>query len=174
MRWNGRAFLLLSILLLTALSVACNRNWHPPADGQWPPPTPTPSCPNQTCGVVSFETVSQGDLYFPPDTFIPQTHVIRDASAWEQFWPDDGTRPEIDFSHSIIIAVEDAWFHPPGGTPIRIDRIVAAPAGLTVEATGLVFGPNCGPSSWHHIVTIPWTDLPAELDLTIEPGICLF
>jgi hypothetical protein len=169
---NGRAFLLLAIVLAAASALACTRPWHPPADGEWPPPTPTPSCPNQTCGSVPFETVSQQEGAFGLDGVLPELHVIRDAAAWEQLWSDESTRPQVDFSGKIVIVVEDAWAFP--GDSLRIDGISADPSGLTVEATRTLTGQmGCfGVTSGHHIVSIPWTALPAQLDLTFEFGPC--
>jgi hypothetical protein len=165
----NRLRLSVALFLIAGLAIACTRPWHPPET--WPPPTPTPSCPNQQCGDVPYETVSQGNSSFPPDSFIPQTHVIRDQVAWEQFWTDDATRPNIDFFQNVIVAVEDSWLQPQGGVPVRIERVVASSSALTIEAV-MALNSCTSQLASHHVVKISWTALSAEFEWTLEPIYC--
>jgi PrcB C-terminal len=74
--------------------------------------------------------------------------VIRDANAWAAFWSElgVGTRPAVDFSRDLVIAVA-AGQRPSGGHQIAIDRVTRTGGDLRVEVLEISPGPNCMTSS---------------------------
>ena len=73
--------------------------------------------------------------------------IIRDANAWAEFWSELGIggRPEVDFTHNVVVAVA-AGQRPSGGYEIRIDQVRQVNGELRVEVVETTPGPNCATS----------------------------
>jgi hypothetical protein len=88
--------------------------------------------------------------------------VIRDANAWAEFWSELGVgdRPDVDFTHNVVVAVA-AGQRPSGGYEIAVDRIRQASGELTVEVVETAPGPNC----------ISTATLTQPVDVVVVPSI---
>jgi PrcB C-terminal len=88
--------------------------------------------------------------------------VIRDANAWVEFWSELGVgeRPDVDFSHDIVVAVA-AGQRQTGGYEIAVDRVVDNGGELTAEVVETTPGPNC----------ITTQSLTQPVDVVVVPGV---
>jgi hypothetical protein len=74
----------------------------------------------------------------------PRRQVIQDANAWAQFWSKlgAGDRPEVDFTHELVIAVASGQQRS-GGFSIAVERVTQQEGDLTIQVTETSPGPNC-------------------------------
>jgi protease stability complex PrcB-like protein len=75
----------------------------------------------------------------------PARVVIRDDSDYAKFWSglgNAGSRPSVDFTRDIVIAVA-AGQQSTGGHSIAVERVTRVGAGLAVEVTETVPAPGC-------------------------------
>jgi hypothetical protein len=88
--------------------------------------------------------------------------VIRDANAWAEFWSELGVgdRPDVDFTHNVVVAVA-AGQRPSGGYEIAVDRIRQAVGELTVDVVETAPGPNC----------MSTTSLTQPVDVVVVPSV---
>jgi hypothetical protein len=170
---------LLAILPLAAL-IACAGNAPRPAEepgaatpaAKPPVSAPAPTNPPQPAGrptpaepyqgysggaAVSIRRIGQWT-----HTGIGQARrqLILDANAWAQFWSQLGVgdRPEVDFSHELVIAVASGQQRS-GGFSIAVERVTQQEGDLTVQVVETSPGPNCVTTSELtqpvEVVTIP-------------------
>jgi hypothetical protein len=75
----------------------------------------------------------------------PARIVIRDDGAYAKFWAglgDPGSRPSVDFTHDLVIAVA-AGQQSTGGHSIAVERVTRIGQGLAVEVTETVPPQGC-------------------------------
>jgi len=74
--------------------------------------------------------------------------VIQDANTWAEFWSElgVGSRPAVDFTRDIVIAVA-AGERPSGGYEIAVNQVTQTNGELRVEVRETTPGPNCRSTS---------------------------
>jgi len=74
----------------------------------------------------------------------PERLVIRDDSSYAKFWQGlgAGTRPSVDFTRDVVIAVA-AGQQQTGGHGIAVDRVIRSGQGLAVDVVETSPGPGC-------------------------------
>jgi hypothetical protein len=90
----------------------------------------------------------------------PRRQVIQDAAAWTQFWSElgMGDRPEVDFTHEVVIAVASGQQRS-GGFSIAVERVTQQEGDLAIRVVETSPGRNCVTTSELtqpvDVVTIP-------------------
>jgi hypothetical protein len=90
----------------------------------------------------------------------PRRQVFQDANAWAQFWSELGVgdRPELDFTHELVIAVASGQQRS-GGFSIAVERVTQQEGDLTIQVVETSPGPNCVTTSELtqpvEVVTVP-------------------
>jgi hypothetical protein len=174
---------LLAILPLTAL-VACAGHTVRPAEepgaatpaAKPPVSAPAPTNPPEPAGrptpaepYQGYESGKALDIrrigqWLHTGIEEPRRQVIRDANGWAQFWSElaMGDRPEVDFTHDLVIAVASGQQRT-GGFGISVERVSQREGELTIQVVETSPGPDCVTTSELtqpvDVVAIPLTNV---------------
>lgn len=142
-------------LALLAFAAACGSGRIVPAD------TPQPAAESSTPAAEPAPAPASGtSAYLPYDggslplrrigqwstsgIATPTRVVIRDDTSYAKLWAavGAGTRPSVDFTHDLVIAVA-AGQQTSGGHGIMVQRVTRAGQGLAVDVVETSPGPGC-------------------------------
>src|SRR5207249_8127516 len=111
-----------------------------------PPPTAAPQPAEPYQGYTGGATLQIRRIGQWSHTGIekPRRQLIQDANAWAQFWSELGVgdRPEVDFTHELVIAVASGRQRS-GGFSIAVERVAQQEGDLTIQVVEISPGPNC-------------------------------
>src|SRR5689334_3234290 len=103
-----------------------------PAPTTTPSPAPT-NAPAAASGVLALRRIGQ---WSTSGVTAPARLIIRDDSAYAQFWtglgPGAGARPSVDFTRDVVIAVA-AGQQSSGGHTIAVQQVTRVGDGLAVQ-----------------------------------------
>lgn len=131
---------------------------------------------------ATFNTVQKGQVSPYTTDLAPQISVLRNEVQWTTFWDllhmgytGKPPLPSVNFSESVVIAVVDTS-RPSGGYSVAITKVEATKSGITVHASAVGPGQDCGVTlaltQPFHIVTVaPFTG-EAILQLTESVANC--
>lgn len=148
------------------------------------PPTPKPGGSNVKLPVLSgpipFHTILHGQWVGGNTEGLT---VINDTDTWLSLvrqspcsWaPYCTPPPQINFTYRMVLIVA-AGEEGSAGYDITVTNVTALPDHLLVQATLTIPGANCVAAAVltypGHIVDIPKTNLPADLEVTTTPHSC--